>query len=168
MSRTRLGQRIGRGVPAGLRVPGSPRSHELVRLTTRLVVAQAGVAVAIGLPFSRRQAPTIAMTLILVAALCLLAAVARTGTPAARNAVLFFEVFLIAIGLYRFFFSARYLGGLVFAIVITGVLLHPDVARAYGSLPRQHETGAEAVPGDGGGTLGGAETVTCSDHGGDA
>lgn len=166
MSRTRLGERIGRSVPAGLLVPSRPGSHELVRLTTRLVAAQAGVALVVGLPFSRRQASTIAMTLTVAAALCLLAAVARTGLPTARNVVLFFEVFIAGIGLYRFFF-ARYLGGTLFAIVITGVLLHPAVARAYGSLPRRHGTGAEAVRGDGGGTLGGAGTVPCSDHGGE-
>lgn len=151
-------------MPAGLRVPAPARTHELVRLTTRLVVAQAGVAAAVGLPFSRRNASTIAMTLTLFAAVCLLAAVARAGTPTARNVLLFFEFFIAAIGLYRFF-SARYLGGTLFAIVIMGLLLHPDVARAYGCLPRRHGTGPEPVPGDGGGTLGGAGTVTFGDHG---
>lgn len=162
MSGIRLGQRIGRGAPVRLRVPGRPGSHELVRLTTRLVVAQATAAALVGLPFSRRQAWTIAMTLTLVAALSLLAAAARTGTPAARNVILFFELFIVAIGLYRFF-SARYLGGMLFAIVISAVLLHPAVARAYGALPNRH--GTEAVPGDGGGTLGSAEAVPYGDPG---
>jgi hypothetical protein len=175
VSRTRLGRRIGRSVPAGLRVPGGPGSHELVRLTTRLVIAQAAAAAAIGLPFSRRQVPTVAMTLIVVAALCLLAAIARTGLPTARNVLLFFEVFIAAIGLYRFAF-ARYLGGTLFAIVITGVLLHPAVARAYDSLPKRRASSAEAVPDDGGaldggalggGALGGTGTVPCGDHGGE-
>ena len=162
MSGTRLGERIGRSASGRLRVPGRPVSHELVRLTTRLVMAQAGVAAAVGLPFSRRQAWTIAMTLTLVAALCLLAAAARTGTPTARNVVLLFEVFVVVIGLYRFF-SARYMGGTLFAIVISAVLLHPAVARAYGAFPRRH--GTEPLPGDGGGTLGSAETVTCAEPG---
>lgn len=165
MNGTGLGQRLGRGVPARLRVPAPVGSHELVRLTTRLVVAQAGVSAAVGLPFSRRNASTIAMTLTLFAAACLLAAVARAGTPTARNVVMFFEVFILAIGLYQFF-SARYLGGTLFAIVITAVLLHPDVARAYGCLPRRHGTGPEAVPSEGGGTLG-ASAVTFGDHGGE-
>ena len=164
MTGTRLGERLGRTVPAGLRVPAAPGSHELVRLTTRLVVAQAGVAAAVGLPFSRRQAWTIATTLTLVAALLVLAAVARSGTPAARNVVLLFEVFIVAIGLYRFL-SARYLGGLLFGIVISGVLLHPAVARAYGALPRRDRTAAGSVPGDGSGTIAGAGTLTCGDHG---
>lgn len=166
MSGIRLGQRRGISVPILRRVPGRPRQHELVRLTTRLVVAQAGVAAAVGLLFSRRQAWTIAMTLVLVAALCFLAAVARTGTPAARNVVLSFEVFLVVIGLYRFFF-ARYVGGTLFAIVITAILMHPSVARAYGFLPRRDRAGAEAAPGDGRGALAGPGAVTCSDQGAD-
>ena len=162
MSGTRLGERIGRSAPVRLRVPGRPGSHELVRLTTRLVMAQAGVAAVVGLPFSRRQVWTIAMTLTLVAALCLLAAAARTGTATGRNVVLLFEVFIAAIGLYRFF-SARYLGGTLFAIVISAVLLHPAVARAYGVVTRRQ--GTEPVPGDGGGTLGSAEAVTFAEPG---
>ncbi len=160
MSGTRLGQRLARSVPAGLRGTAPPGSHELVRMTTRLVVAQAAIAAAVGLPFSRRHVSTIAMTLTLVAALCLLAAVARAGTPTARNVVLFFEVFIVVIGLYRFFF-ARYLGGTLFAIIITAVLLHPAVARAYGALPRRRGSGTETIRSDGAGTL------TYGDHGGE-
>jgi hypothetical protein len=171
VSGTRLGQRIGRSVPTGLRVPGprplrvpgNPGSHELVRMTTRMVLAQAAVAVLVGLPFSRRQVWTIAMSLTLAAALLLLAAVARTGTPAARNVVLFFEVFIAAMGLYEFF-TARYLGGTLFAIVVSAILLHPAVGRAYGSVSGQPAT-TEALPTDGGATLGSAGTVTCGDPG---
>jgi hypothetical protein len=163
---TELGRRIGRSVPASLRVPAPAGSHELVRLTTRLVLAQAGIAAAVGLPFSRRQTSLIAMTLTLVAAVCVLAAVARAGTPTARNVVLFFEVFIVLIGLYQFFFD-RYLGGTLFAIVITGVLLHPAVARAYGVLPRRSGSGTETIRGESGGTLGGAGTLTYGEHGGD-
>ena len=49
----------------------------LVRLVTRLVVAQAIASAAIGLPFSRRQLPSILITLAMVAALCGLADTGR-------------------------------------------------------------------------------------------
>lgn len=118
------------GRPRRVPVPEAARDH--VRLVARLVMVQAGVAAAVNLPFSRRNTPVIVTTLMLVAALCLLVATAYTGTHAARTAVLSVEVALVVFGLYRFF-SYRYVGGTVFAIVVTAVLLHPAVARAYGA-----------------------------------
>src|SRR6266487_4353746 len=55
----------------GVRAGGHPPQHRhpLVALVTRLVVAQAGLEAAIGLVYSRRHLPSIAITLMLVAAL---------------------------------------------------------------------------------------------------
>jgi hypothetical protein len=130
----------------GRRWPPRP-GREHVRFVTRLLVAQAGVVAAVSLPFSRRSTPVIVTTLMFVAALCILAVLAQTGTPAARTAVLGFELAVIVFGLYRFFFE-RYLGGTIFAIVLTAVLLHPAVARAYGAEPA-----GSAEPVEPGGTL---------------
>jgi len=68
-----------RAAPDG---PGRPR-RELIRLVTRLVVAQTVAAAAIGLPFSRRHLPSILITLALVVALAGLALLVRSGTRAA-------------------------------------------------------------------------------------
>ena len=115
------------------RAPDEP-ARGLVRLVTRLVVAQAIAAAAIGLPFSRRQMPSILITLAMVMALCALAVLARSGTRAAWRITVTFEAAFIIYGLSRFFF-ARYLGGTLFAIITAGVLAHPAVARAYGAAP---------------------------------
>ncbi|MGE5287849.1 MAG: hypothetical protein ACM3ML_11715 [Micromonosporaceae bacterium] len=115
-----------------------------VRLVTRLLVAQAAVAAAVSLLFSRRAAPVVVTTLMFVAAICLLAAFAHTGTPAARTVVLGFEFAVIVFGLYRFFFE-RYLGGTIFAIVITAVLLQPAAVRAYGAEPAGRAEPVDAV-----------------------
>jgi len=109
---------------------GEEQPHELVRLITRLVVAQAIMTAAVGLPFSRRQVPTIMLTLTVVAALCMLAVIARTGTHLAWLVLLAAEGGYVVIGIYRFFF-ADYLGGTIFAMISCGLLLHPAVARAY-------------------------------------
>ena len=106
------------------------RSNSLVKLVTRLIVAQAGVAAAIGLAYSRRHLPSIIITLMLVAALLGLAAMTRSGTHAAWMFAIGFESAFIMFGLFRFF-TSRYLGGTLFAIVELGVLLHPAVARAF-------------------------------------
>ena len=113
-------------------LPTSARAH--VRLVTRLLLAQAGAAAAVSLLFSRRNTTVVVTTVMLVVALCLLAALAYTGTHSARTVVLGFELALIVFGLYRFSFH-RYMGGTVFAIVTTAVLLHPAVIRAYGAGP---------------------------------
>ena len=126
------------------RWPARPaRDH--VRLVTRLIVAQAAIVAAVSLPFSRRSTSVIVSTLMFVAALCLLAALAHAGTPAVRTAVIGFELAVIVFGLYRFFFD-RYLGGTIFAIVIIAVLLHPAAARAYGAEPASRAEPVDAVP----------------------
>ena len=108
----------------------------LVRLVTRLVVAQAIAAAAIGLPFSRRQLASVLITLAMVAALCVLVVVVRSGTRAAWLIAVGFEVAFVAYGLSRFF-TARYLGGTLFAILAVGTLAHPAVARAFAVMPQR-------------------------------
>jgi hypothetical protein len=108
----------------------------LVRLVTRLVVAQAIAAAAVGLPFSRRQLSSVLITLAMVAALSGLALLVRSGTKTAWLVALGFEVAFIGYGLSRFFF-ARYLGGTLFAILTAAALVHPAVARAYHVGPRR-------------------------------
>jgi hypothetical protein len=120
------------------------RPNELVALVTRLVLTQAGLAGAIGLSYSRRNGPLIVITLMLAVSLCGLAAVLRSGSHAAWIFAVGFEAAFIALGLFRFF-TARFLGGTLFAIVTLGVLVHPAVTRAFGGLSRQG--GRE--PGDG-------------------
>jgi ribose/xylose/arabinose/galactoside ABC-type transport system permease subunit len=97
---------------------------------TRLVVAQAALAAAIGLLYSRRHLPSILITLMLVAALWGLALVVRSGTQAAWIFAIGFEAAFILFGLFRFF-TSRYLGGTLFAIIALAALLHPAVARAF-------------------------------------
>ncbi len=113
------------------RLPDEP-ARGLVRLVTRLVLAQAVAATAIGLPFSRRQLSSVLITLAMVAALCALAVVARAGTRPAWRIAVTAEVAFVIYGLSRFFF-ARYVGGTLFAIITAGTLVHPAVARAYGA-----------------------------------
>jgi hypothetical protein len=113
----------------------------LVRLVTRLIVAQAAVAAAIGLFFSKRHLPSIVFTLAVVALLCGLAAASRTGSHAAWVAALAAESALVLFGVLRFM-TARYVGGTLLAIITAAVLIHPAVARAYGSAPQQ---GGEAL-----------------------
>jgi hypothetical protein len=130
--------------------PGRPRDEPargLVRLVTRLVVAQALAATAIGLPFSRRQLSSILITLAMVAALCALAVLARNGTRTAWRILVTGEAAFVIYGLSRFFF-ARYLGGTLFAIITAGTLLHPAVARAFGVAPVRSggQAGGEASP----------------------
>lgn len=114
-------------------------AHPLVRLVTRLVVAQAVAAAAVGLLFSRRQLPTVVFTLGLVAALCLLVLVARSGTRTAWLVALGSESVFFLYGLGHFVVS-RYVGGTLFALVVAGTLLHSAVARAY-TVERGHGPG---------------------------
>lgn len=104
----------------------------LARLVTRLVAAQAVAAAAVGLPYSKRQLSSVVITLAMVAALCGLAVLVRSGTRTAWLIAVGLEVAFIGYGLTRFFF-ARYLGGTLFAIITVGALAHPAVARAYGA-----------------------------------
>jgi O-antigen ligase len=125
------------GGQGGSRPPGPPPDEPgrmLVRLVTRLVVAQAIAAAAVGLPFSKRQLSSILITLAMVAALCGLVVVVRSGTKAAWLLAVGFEVAFIGYGLSRFF-AARYLGGTLFAILAAGTLVHPAVMRAYAAAP---------------------------------
>jgi hypothetical protein len=126
----------------------------LVRLVTRLVVVQAVAAAAVGLPFSRRQLSSVLITLAMVAALCALAVIVRSGTKAAWLAAVGFEVAFICYGLSRFF-AARYLGGTLLGIIAAGTLVHPAVARAYGVMPLR----AAQEPPDGLGLDGAAENA---------
>jgi hypothetical protein len=145
-------------VAAGRRRRGTVRErpNELVALVTRLVVAQAGLAAAIGLSYSRRNGPWIVITLMLAVALCGLAAVARSGSHAAWIFAVGFEATFIALGLFRFF-TARFLGGTLFGIVTLGVLVHPAVTRAFGRMP-----------GQGSGQLGDAQLSDLGNAAGDA
>lgn len=130
------------GKPDGkLRASGG--QHELVRLVTRLVIAQAVAGAAIGLLFSRRHLPSILITLALVAAVCALAAVVRSGGHAAWLVAITFESAYVVFGLSRFL-TSRYLGGTLLGIITLGALLQPSVARDF-ALPRR--AGAQAANG---------------------
>jgi len=126
-----------------VRPPGEP-GRLLVRLVTRLVVAQTIAAAAIGLPFSRRQLSSVLITLAMVAALCVLVLIVRSGTKTAWLTAVGFEVTFVGYGLSRFF-AARYLGGTLFAILALGTLAHPAVARAFAVMPRR---APQAPPGE--------------------
>ena len=114
---------------------GRPAPHAApVRLVTRLVVAQAAAAAAVGLAFSRRHLPSVLVTLALVASLCLLALLVRSGTRAAWLSAVGAESVFFMYGASKFVY-ARYVGGTLFALVVAGALLHPAVARAYSARP---------------------------------
>ena len=134
-----------RAAPDG---PGRPR-RELIRLVTRLVVAQTVAAAAIGLPFSRRHLPSILITLALVVALAGLALLVRSGTRAAWLIAVGFELAFIGYGLSRYF-AARYLGGTLLAIVTAGTLAHPAVVRAFSVRLSRRPAGQPSEPGLGG------------------
>lgn len=124
------------------RSAGKP--HELVRLATRLLLAQAVAGAAIGLPFSRRQLPSILITLALVAAVLALAALVRSGGHLAWLVAITFESAFVVFGLSRFL-TARYVGGTLLGIIALGTLLRPAVARAFAAAPRR--AGAQAADG---------------------
>ena len=110
------------------------RRSAAVRLVTRLVVAQAAAAAAVGLAFSRRHLPSVLITLALVLLLCVLAFLVRSGARGAWLTAVGFESVFFVYGVSRFV-AARYVGGTLFALVVAGTLLHPAVARAYSALP---------------------------------
>jgi O-antigen ligase len=127
----------GRAAVAGRgRGAARERPNELVTLVTRLVVAQAGLAGAIGLSYSRRNGPWIMITLVLAVALCGLAAVVRSGSHAAWIVAVGFEAAFVVVGLF-WFLTTRFLGGTLFAIITLGVLACPGVARAFDGVPGQ-------------------------------
>lgn len=138
----------------------SGRPDEHVRLVTRLLVAQSITAAAIGLLFSRRQMATIVITLVMVAAMCLLATLARSGTRAAWMTMFGLELLLFLYGVSRFF-AARYVGGTLFALITVVTLASPRVAGAYGvRLGRGADVAGEPV--------GAADTVPAPLPGDDA
>ncbi len=122
----RSGRRSDRG--------GRDRAQELISLVTRLIVAQAGVAAAIGLSFSKRHIPSIIITLMIVAALLGLATMTRHGTHLAWVLAIGLETAFVGFGLFRFF-TSRFLGGTLLAIITLGVLLRPAVSHAFSSQP---------------------------------
>jgi hypothetical protein len=135
------------GAPGRRRLARRSRDGQgqvLVRLVTRLVVAQTIAAAAIGLPFSRRQLSSVLITLAMVAALCVLVLIVRSGTKTAWLVAAGFEVAFVGYGLSRFF-AARYLGGTLFAILALGTLAHPAVARAFAVMPQR---APQAPPGE--------------------
>ena len=105
-----------------------------VHLVTRLVVAQAAAAAAVGLAFSRRHLPSVLITLALVLSLCVLAFLVRSGARGAWLTAMGFESVFFVYGVSKFL-AARYVGGTLFALVVAGTLLHPAVARAYSAVP---------------------------------
>jgi hypothetical protein len=125
------------------------RRDEMVRLVTRLLVAQAGAGAAVGLLFNRRHASSVLITLAFVAAISAIALLARSGTHAAWLMTITFEAAFVVYGLSRFAF-ARYLGGTLFAVITLGTLLHPTVARAFAGVPARagEAAAAEDVLGD--------------------
>ncbi len=87
---------------ATLRRGASPDPpHPLVALVTRLVIAQTGLAAAIGLLYSRRHLTSIVITLMLVAALCGLVLVVRSGTPSGWLLAVGAEAAFVLFGLLR-------------------------------------------------------------------
>jgi hypothetical protein len=117
----------------------------MVKLVTRLVVAQAGADAAIGLCYSRRHLPSVFITLMLVLAVLGLATVARSGTHVAWLVALGSESAFVMFGLVRFI-TSRYVGGTLLGMITMGVLLHPAVARAYSGVPATAEHGFGSEP----------------------
>src|SRR5262249_56802352 len=104
---------MGRRAPGGRRTAPAPQ----VRLVTRLVVAQAAAAAAVGLLFGRRHLPSILITLGLVASLCLLALLVRSGTRAAWLMAVSFEAAFFIYGVSPVL-VAPYVGRAPFAVVV--------------------------------------------------
>ena len=116
--------------PDGHRQSPRDQPHELIRLVTRLLVAQAVAAAAVGLPFSRRHLPSILITLALTAGLALLAVAVRRGGHAAWLVAISAESAFVVFGVSRFL-TARYVGGTLLGLIVLGTLLQPSVGRAF-------------------------------------
>lgn len=112
----------------------------LVRLASRLLLAQAGASAGIGLSYSRRHAPWLVVTIVVAVVVAGLAALIRSGGHAAWLTAVCTESGLVAIGLFQFA-SARYIGGSLLAIVTLGTLLQPAVAGVFAGAERR-QTGA--------------------------
>jgi uncharacterized membrane protein (UPF0136 family) len=139
------------------------RPHELVRLVTRLAVAQTVAAAAVGLLFSRRHLPSIIMTLVLMAALGMLTLLVRRGGQAAWLMAIGAESAYVVFGVWRFV-TARYVGGTLMGIIVLGTLLHPSVARAFAAwrhaaVPGGAATGGQDVPAAGDSLLAGPDAL---------
>jgi hypothetical protein len=121
----------GRGTAVAARrgAAGSPpRSQALLGLVSRLMFAQAGASAAVSLSYSRRNVPSVILAVLVALALCGLAGLLRSASPAVWLTTVTFEAGFVAVGLFRFTY-ARYLGGTLLAIITLGTLLHPAVAR---------------------------------------
>jgi hypothetical protein len=118
---------------AARRSSPTPRaqSSALVRVVSRLYVAQAGASAAVSLSFGRRNVPSVLLAIAVTAALCWLAAIVRSGSHTAWLVAIAFESGFVAVGLFRYAYAAKYLGGTLLAIITMGTLLHPAVARAF-------------------------------------
>lgn len=104
--------------------------HALVRLVSRLMLAQSAVTGAIGLAYLRRNVTWLLFVLMVAVAVCLLAGLVRSGSHAAWVAAVTCEATLTLVGLVRVA-SAQYVGGTLLAIATLGVLVHPAVGRAF-------------------------------------
>src|SRR5215475_6241707 len=120
------------------------RSHALVSLVSRLLVAEAGACGVIGIGYNRRHLPWLLVTVVVAVALCGLAALVRSGTHTAWLAAITVESGLVAVGLFRFAY-ARYLGGTLLAIITLGTLLRPAVSRAFSAEPARADLAAESA-----------------------
>jgi hypothetical protein len=128
------------------------RSSALVRLVSRLYLAQAGACAAVSLSFGRRNVPSLLLAIAVAVALCWLAAIVRSGSHTAWLIAIAFESGFVAVGLFRYAYAARYLGGTLLAMITLGTLLHPGVARAFAD-PRDVPDHAGATLAEGAGEL---------------
>jgi hypothetical protein len=107
----------------------------LVRLVSRLFVAQAGATAAIGIGYSRRTMPWLTLTIVAAVAICGLAWLVRSGGHITWLVAICVESCLAAVGLFSFAY-AGYAGGTLLSLVTLGTLLHPAVARTFAAAPR--------------------------------
>lgn len=114
----------------------------LVRLVSRLLLAQAGATAAIGIGYSRRTMPWLVLTVLGAMALCGLAWLVRSGGQATWLVAICVESCLAAVGLFSFAYSG-YVGGTLLSLVTLGTLLHPAVARTFAAPPRGRRSAVE-------------------------
>jgi hypothetical protein len=119
-----------------------------VGLVARFIIGQAAMSGLIGLAYNRRNAPWLVVMVLLAVSLFLLAAFVRSGTHAAWATALAGEAMLAVIGLYRFVFFGRYIGGTLLALAVFGVLIHPAVGRAFAAPPRRGRLQVAEAPFD--------------------